>query len=59
MWILVHTLVVMGNLQQQYIGTYETMSECKQAANQIYQDQPADQRSRVQMFDCVKSGEKV
>ena len=59
MWILVHTLVVMGQLQENYIGTYDTKQECRQVANQIYESQPADQRSKVQMFDCVKSGETV
>ena len=59
MWTLIHTLVVMGQLQENYIGTYESKEQCRQVATELYDALPDDERRKMQSFECVKNGENI
>ena len=59
MWALVHTLVVMGQLQEHHLGVYESKAECRQAATAYHESMPADEKNKMQTFECIKTGENI
>ena len=59
MWALVYTMIVMGDLEETYMGSYDTAAECQKAAEEYYVEMEQENRKQVIYFDCVRVGDVV